>query len=135
MLIKSLTRTTTIPASIIWNKYADVTNWNSWDQSVISSSIVGDFEEGAKGVLIPVSGPKVEFEVTTLTKYIYFNIRSKLPLAYIDFEHAIADDGEIRTITHSINIGGPLALIFKLLIGRSLEGGLDALDNLIKMEV
>jgi hypothetical protein len=135
MLLKSLTRTTTIPASTIWNKYADVPNWNTWDKSVISSSIDGGFVEGAKGILMPTSGPKVEFEITTLTKYVYFNIRSQLPLAYIDFEHAITDDGEIRTITHSISIGGPLALIFKILIGPSLKGGLDALDNLILTEI
>jgi hypothetical protein len=133
MLLKSITKTTTKSAYEIWLMYTDVKNWKSWDPSVESSEVFGEFVEGTKGTLKPVGGPKTDFVITTLTKYIYFADRSNLPFAYIDFEHAIFDNGEIREVTHTIKIGGFLSPIFKIILGNSLTKDLElAVDNICK---
>jgi hypothetical protein len=133
MLIKSVTRTTSLRAEVIWYKYVDVANWNKWDSSIESSELFGDFIEGTKGTLKPVGGPKTGFVLTTLTKFVYFANRSSLLLAHIDFEHAIADDEQIRTVTHTISIGGLLSPIFKIILGKKLSMGLEeSVENLLK---
>jgi hypothetical protein len=133
MLIKSVTKTTSKSAVEIWAKYEDVKNWKSWDTAIESSELFGEFKEGTKGILKPVGGPQAKFELTLITKYIYFADRSYLPFAYIDFEHTIFDNGEIREITHTINLGGFLAPLFKLILGKTLASGLEeAVENLIK---
>jgi hypothetical protein len=133
MLLKSVTKTTTKSAYEIWLMYVDVKNWKSWDPSVESSEIFGEFVEGTKGTLKPVGGPQANFVITTLTKYIYFADRSNLPFAYIDFEHSISDNGEVREITHIVKLGGFLAPLFKLILGKSLTKDLElAVDNICK---
>jgi hypothetical protein len=133
MLLKSITKTTTKSAYEIWLMYTDVKNWKSWDPSVESSEVFGEFVEGTKGTLKPVGGPKTDFVITTLTKYIYFANRSNLPLAHIDFEHAIFDNGEIREVTHTVKLGGFLSPIFKIILGKSLTKDLElAVNNICK---
>jgi hypothetical protein len=133
MLLKSITQTTSLPASVIWKRYEEVATWNSWDKSIESSELFGEFKEGSMGILKPVGGPQAQFEITTLTKYIYFAVRAALPLAFIDFEHAIFDNGEIREVTHSIKIGGLLAPIFKIILAKSLTKDLEkTVENLCK---
>jgi hypothetical protein len=132
MLIMSVSKTTTKSAVEIWKKYEDVTSWKSWDPAVEKSELLGEFTEGAKGKLKPTGGPETEFVLTDITKYIYFADRSKLPFAYIDFEHSIDEDGTIRTITHTIKMGGFLAPLFKLILGKKLASGLEeAVGNLV----
>jgi hypothetical protein len=131
MLIKSVTKSTTVPAHQIWHKYEDVPNWKTWDPAVKSSQIFGEFIEGTKGTLQPVVGTRAQFEITLMTRYIYVGIRTVLPMAYIDFEHTIFDNGDVRVVTHSIKLGGLLAPLFKLVLGKQLSEGLDeAVENL-----
>jgi hypothetical protein len=118
MLIKSVTKTTTLTASQIWNKYIDAKNWKSWDPAVESSELFGDFVEGTKGILKPAGGPQAKFTLTNITKYIYFSDRSFLPFAHIDFEHTIFDNAEIREVTHTIKMGGFLAPFLGLYLVR-----------------
>jgi hypothetical protein len=133
MILKTLTKTTTKSAYDIWLKYTDVQNWKSWDPSVESSEIFGEFVEGTKGTLKPVGGPQANFVITTLTKYIYFADRSFLPFSHINFEHAIFDNGKVRKVTHTIKLGGFLSPIFKLILGKSLTKDLElAVDNICK---
>jgi hypothetical protein len=133
MLIKSITKTTSKSAVEIWAKYENVKNWKLWDTSIESSELFGEFKEGTKGILKPKGGPEANFELTTITKYIYFADRSFLPFAYIDFEHTIFDNGEVREVTHTIRIGGFLSPLFSIILGKTLANGLDeAVENLIK---
>jgi hypothetical protein len=133
MQIKSITKTTDLSAVTIWNKYVDVKNWKSWDPDVESSELFGDFVEGTQGILKPIGGPQAKFVITTVTKYIYFADRSFLPFAYIDFEHTIFDNGEVRQVTHTISIGGFLAPVFNFILGKTLANGLEeAVENLCK---
>jgi hypothetical protein len=133
MLIQTCSASTQLTATQIWDKYVDVPNWKSWDTTVESSSINGEFVEGTKGLIKPKDAPQIEFEITTLTKYIFFRTTAKLPLAHIDFDHTIVDDGANIIITHSIHINGFLSPLYKVLMSKTLSKGLDqTLMNLSK---
>ena len=58
-----INRQTTAKKEQVWKLWADVDNWNSWDSTVGSSKLHGDFSIGAKGVVKPVGGSKYKFEI------------------------------------------------------------------------
>jgi hypothetical protein len=133
MILKTITKETTKASQEIWNMYTDVLNWNTWDAAVISSELFGDFLVGTKGILKPKGGPSATFILTEVTENISFTSRSFLPLAYIDFIHSIVDLGDVRQVTHTIEMGGFLSPIFKLLIGINLANGLEeAVESICK---
>jgi hypothetical protein len=133
MLIKTITKETTKTSQEIWSVYKDVSNWKTWDNAVISSELFGDFAVGTKGVLKPKGGPSAKFILTEVTENKSFSDRSFLPLAHIDFIHTIEDLGSKRKITHTIEMGGFLAPVFKLLIGKTLASGLEeAVETICK---
>jgi hypothetical protein len=133
MLIKKVSKETIKTEQEIWGIYKDVVNWNTWDDAIISSELVGDFTVGTKGVLKPKGGPSAKFILLEVTENTSFTSRSFLPLAHIDFIHTVEDLGNKRKITHTIEMGGFLAPVFKLLIGKTLGNGLEeAVENICK---
>ena len=59
-----VSRQTTAKKEQLWNLWADVANWNTWDSTVKSSELYGDFKVGTKGVFNLVNGPKSKFIIT-----------------------------------------------------------------------
>jgi hypothetical protein len=133
MILKTITKETIKSSQEIWSIYKDVSNWNTWDAAVISSKLFGDFIVGTKGVLKPKGGPSTTFILTEVTENKSFTSRSFLPLAHIDFIHTIVDLGDVRRVTHIIEMGGFLSPVFKFLIGTSLANGLEeAVETICK---
>jgi len=46
-----ISRQMTATKEQVWNLWADVANWKSWDSTVKSSELYGNFREGTKGVV------------------------------------------------------------------------------------
>jgi len=116
-------------AASIWKLWSDPATWHSWDDEVKSASLHGDFVQGAKGVMQPVSGPKVVFELVWVEVNKAFTNRARLPLATLDFSHRYTPApaaGELAQVTHSVAIRGLLAPLFGLLIGRGVKKHLRA---------
>jgi hypothetical protein len=133
MLIKKVSKETSRTEQEIWNIYKDVTNWKTWDESVVSSELFGEFRVGTKGVLKPKGGPSAKFTMTEVTENKSFTNRSFLPLAHINFIHTIENFGNKRKIIHTIEMDGFSAPVFKLLIGKTLANGLEeAVENICK---
>ncbi len=91
----------TINASkgVIFAHYSDVANWPVWDKEVKAVSLDG-FSVGSKGS---------------------FTVTSKLPLCQMQFGHELTSLGEKTKATHSVGFSGPLAFLFRRLIGREIE--------------
>jgi hypothetical protein len=133
MLLKSVTKTTTKSPAQIWAMYEDVGNWKSWDPSLESSELFGEFASGTKGELKPVGAPKSKFVITDHIHNEYTADRCDLIFCYISFEHRIKDLGEVREVTHSVSLNGFLAPVFKLILGKNLVEGLEtAVENVCK---
>jgi hypothetical protein len=124
---------TTATKEAIWQVWQDVANWNVWDTHIEWATLNGDFKVGQTGALKPRGGPTAKFVITQCSPYAAFTDISPLPLATLIFEHKITPNKNGNLVTHRILISGPLAFLFKKLLGKKLANGLDvALPNLIK---
>jgi len=111
-------------AENIWELWSNPTTWHAWDGEVKFASVHGNFVQGAKGVMQPVSGPKVAFEPTHVDINDSFTNRAKLPLATLDFSHVYVPssaEGAPARITHRVEIRGLFAPLFGFLIGRGVK--------------
>ena len=115
----------------IWKLWTDVSNWNTWDHEVKSSSLNGNFAVGTTGALKPKGGPATTFMITESTMYKSFSDRSFLPFAVMDFIHTMKKvDSEVE-ITHKVQITGMLSWIFTQIIGKKIAKELpQAMKNL-----
>lgn len=117
----------------IWNLWSDVTSWAKWDPDVEHCQLhQGNFQKGAKALLKPRGGPKVNVEIAECVPCQKFVSHSILPLAKLIFHHEIKPQpsGELL-ITHRIEFQGLLAPFFYCVMGRGIVRGLPkALKNL-----
>lgn len=118
----------------VWRLWSDVEGWRRWDEEVEWSRLDGPFEEGARGILKPRSGPKASFVATEVRQGHAFTSRTRLPLTSMDFFHEMESiDGGTR-IVHGVKISGPLSPIFARLLGPGFERGLPkAVQNLARL--
>jgi hypothetical protein len=112
------TKETKSSAKNIWSLWADVENWKTWDDSVEYSSINGKFENGTQGVIKNLKGPKSVFTLLSCVQNKSFTTRAKLPLCTMDFVHELIEENSTLKVRHSIKIFGPLAFIFKNVVGK-----------------
>ncbi len=110
----------------IYPFYSNVSDWAAWDPDVASSSIDGDFIQGAKGRLKPIKGPEAKIEFTKVTINKSFTTISRLPLCQISFEHELLGKGKQTEVTHSVKFSGFLAPLFGRLISKQIKRVLPA---------
>lgn len=118
----------------IWNLWTNVSNWNLWDDQIMSSKIHGAFKMGQTGELIPARGPKSTFKLIEVTEQKSFTSRSTLPLSTMDVIHEMREaEGEL-IITHRVEISGVLSFVFSKLIGnkiiKHLPNAMNELSNI-----
>lgn len=58
--------TTTADPKAVWRLWTDVSTWQDWDKGLKNAELDGPFETGARGKIIPLSGPSSNFEVTAV---------------------------------------------------------------------
>ncbi len=126
MWIAEAVRKTTASRAEIWNRWADVAHWSVWDKDVETSSLSGNFQRGARGVLKPAGGPKSSFELIECTPLRSFTSRSYLPLCTMDFVHTMEETNDGLTISHRIVMSGFMTFLFARVIGKKLGQGLPA---------
>lgn len=112
---------TAADAKQVWNLWIDVESWATWDPGVLNCKLDGEFKAGSKGVLKPAKGPKVKFEIVDAIPNKFFQNRSYLPFAKMDFKHFIENIEGETSITHEIEFSGPLAFLFFKLIGSQIK--------------
>jgi hypothetical protein len=65
----------------MWKLFADVNNWNSWDEGIEYASMDGKFEKGNHFLLKPKGGPKVKIQLIEAIENRKFIDMTKFPLA------------------------------------------------------
>lgn len=113
------------PAEVVFALYADVARWPNWDSEVRAVDLPG-LVPGAVGYLKPRSGPKARIRVTEVTPNRSFTVESALPLFWMQFGHTLSEAGGLTTATHSLRFSGPLAFLFRRLIGAGIHRTLPA---------
>ena len=54
--------------SKVWETLIDVESWKVWDTELKSAQLNGEFKVGAKGILIPNKGPKLNFYISEIIR-------------------------------------------------------------------
>ena len=114
---------TTATAEQIWALWSKPESWPVWDNGVEWVKTEGAFVKGTKGVMKPVGGPQVKFEMVETEPLKRFMDRSFLPLTTLDFSHIYtpATGNKKAQITHRVEMRGLLTIIFKRVIGSNIE--------------
>lgn len=134
MWTTEVSRTTNATKEQIWKLWADIPNWNVWDNEVEYSELSGDFKKGAKGLLKPTGGPKSKFIITECDDLQTFVSRSFLPLGKIDFIHTITAINDTLLVTHRIQMTGLFTFLFSKVIGNNIKKTLpEAVEKLISL--
>lgn len=124
---------TTATPERVWALWSDVEGWSRWDPDVVEASLDGRFSVGSSGVLKPKGGPRLRFSLTEVTVNHSFTDRCRLPLATLDFIHALTPASGGTVITHRVVMNGPLTFIFRRLMGSGIERGLpSAVESLAR---
>lgn len=131
MLIAKSSIVTPASPQSVWKVWSDVKNWSAWDPDVASCEMKGEFQDGAKAILKPSSGPRVNIEIIKCVAFKSFVSKSYLPLCTLVFEHKMKEIDGGTKITHCVHLNGFAAPLFYCIIGTSIQQGLPiALRNL-----
>lgn len=123
LVIKHDVETTASPEAV-WEIWQDVVNWNTWDHGIEFSTINGPFKAGTTGTLKPKGGPLVHTKLTAVEPKKFFIDEAKLPLARIIVSHSLTELNGKTQVTHHIEMRGPLAFFFAIVIGRNMKKNL-----------
>jgi uncharacterized protein YndB with AHSA1/START domain len=113
------------PPASVWERYTDVENWSEWStKGVERSSLDGEFEVGSEGISKAPHLPKGKFELIAVEPERRFASKSSLPGATLTFEHSLEPRGGGTRITHRVSLDGPLAPLWRPMVGFIVERGL-----------
>ena len=104
----SHTLTTSASSEAIWELWTNIETWKSWDLGLKDAQIEGPFSLGAKGKIIPLSGPPADFVVTQYDAGKMYAFSTKLPFATLNVRRTIIGIAPV-VFRHDVSFTGPLA--------------------------
>jgi hypothetical protein len=140
IVLSSSHATSTAPPSAFFERWAAMDTWPEWDEAVRWVRRDGPFAAGTTGSLKPRGGPKVSFVIETVDPGREFTDRSSMPGASLTIRHLVAveDDGRTR-VDIEVSLDGPLARVWKVLVGRgiatSTPAGLGRLVQVVEADM
>jgi hypothetical protein len=119
--------TSSAPPSAFFERWADIDTWPEWDEAVRWVRRDGPFAEGTTGTLKPRRGPTVSFVIETVRPDREFTDRSSMPGASLTIRHLLSVGDSGRTgVEVEVSLDGPLARVWKLLVGRGIAASTPA---------
>jgi len=118
----------------VWAWYEATDEAPSWDPLIRRIEPDGPMAIGSGGRNHPVGGPSVRFRYTEVTRVVSYTEVSSSPGASFAFTHRLEEafGGRVRLV-HGVEVSGPLAGLYRLLVRRRFERGMrEALDNLVR---
>ena len=116
----------------MWNLFADVNNWPSWDEGIEFTELKGKFEKGNFFILKPKGGPKLKVELLeTLVNKSFLDVTT-FPLAKMYDNHTFEETPYGLKITNTISVKGILAFVWVKLVARDI---VKALPGDIKRQI
>ena len=120
------------PRAAVFALYEDVTSWPRWDSEIEAVHLPEGLNPGAVGWLKPRKGPKAQIEISEVVPGKSFTVLGRLPLCQMRFGHELESKGDTTTVTHWVRFIGPLAFLFRLVIGSGIDATLP--DTLIGLK-
>jgi hypothetical protein len=104
----------------LWQLFADVNNWHTWDEGIEYATMEGPFEQGTIFYLKPKGGPKVKIQLTEVIKPTAFTDVTFFPLAKMYDAHLFEDTPQGLKITNTITVTGLLGFLFVKLVAKDI---------------
>ena len=109
----------------IWKVWQDVNNWHKWDTDIEYAVLNGPFEVGAKFLLKPKGGPKVNLEFIEVEPLKAYTDFTRFPLAKMYGEHTIHETKNGLEIQCTIRLKGPLSIVWRKIVAEDIVRGLE----------
>jgi hypothetical protein len=113
-----------LSAERVWSVWTDVNQWHTWQDDVEYARLDGQFESGNKIAFRPKGGPNVQLELTDVRKNSVFVDVTRFPFARMIDSHEIIERGDELEIKSTITMQGPLAFLWRKLVGEGVANGL-----------
>ena len=117
---------TTLTCEELWPVLADVARWPEVDHNIDYLTIADAPGPGVPFVLKPKGGPRLNFVIGEFAAPSRYADVCRMPLGTMRTRHTLIPAGQGTTIRVEIEITGPLAPLWGLLVGRRHAAGLPA---------
>lgn len=123
------------PPSAIWDRYVDPATWPTWAHNTKRAAFDGPLALGMTGRVQPDRGPAQAVVVTSFEPGRILETEVRPPGARMTFSYAIAPTPGGGRVRHRIEMHGPLAQVYGLMIksrnARELREELERLATLV----
>lgn len=108
----------------MWNLFADVNNWHTWDTGIEYAKLEGNFEKGNHFLLRPNGGPNVKVELLEVLENKRFLDVTNFPLAKMYDEHLFEETPDGLKITNIITVKGLLGFLWVKIVAKKIVNNL-----------
>jgi hypothetical protein len=120
LIIKHTVKTKATPLQL-WKLWQDAENWKTWDHQIEFSQIDGPFEAGTAGSTKFVGTPIIKTLLKEVEPLKLVVQESYLSLAKVISYQSMQQEGGITKVTFQVEIRGPLAFFYGLMLGRFIK--------------
>lgn len=110
----------------MWNLFADVNNWHTWDTGIEFAKLEGKFEKGNHFMFQPKGGPKLKIGIIEAVENKNFTDFTKFPLAKMYGEHTFEDTSNGLKITTTMKVEGLLGFLWVKIVAQKIADALPA---------
>lgn len=110
----------------MWNLFADVNNWHTWDTGIEFAKLEGKFEKGNHFMFQPKGGPKLKIGIVEAIENKNFTDFTKFPLAKMYGEHTFEDTSNGLKITTTMKVEGLLGFLWVKIVAQKIADALPA---------
>jgi ligand-binding SRPBCC domain-containing protein len=111
----------------IWALWSDLPGWPQWDETLEAVTVDGPFESGTSARVKPEKAKEIALELREVDETRSFVDLQFLPKATMRTEHEILDaEGGGLVIRQTVSFSGPLARLFRFIVGRGLKRDMPA---------
>ena len=110
----------------MWKLFANVNDWNTWDNGIEFAKLEGKFEKGNSFLLRPKGGPNVKVTLLETVKNKSFLDVTSFPMAKMYDEHIFEDTVEGLKITNTITVKGLLGFLWVKIVAKKITDALPA---------
>ncbi|MFS0792633.1 hypothetical protein [Microbacterium sp. 1P10AE] len=128
---REYTQLTTATPEAVWKRWTTPEDWATDDPDLREATFPVPARVGAVGRVVNHGTPAQKIVFTELQPGYAMNFRISLPGATLSFPHRMHMTPNGLSVTHAVEISGPLAKLYGLLVGRSIAAGLPAVVRLV----
>ncbi len=105
----------------VWQTLTDVQTWHVWDTELIAAQLDGAFTVGAKGTIIPKTGPKLKFYISEFSHNKSYTINTIMPVGELIIKRSLTVENNTVHFTDDIAFTGLLKYMLGFILGKQFR--------------